>query len=107
MVSKTKDSAHKLPNPWLLTLIIFEMLIKYTLHKFIKCFVGQFHCKSSTICLHVANVCDWNIDCILGDDEWGCDLTDCLIECTCFNYAMSCYNIPSANFSGHFMFYKI
>ncbi len=53
---------------------------------------GQFKCYNSSICLDRDSLCDNVKDCIHGDDEVLCGngFSDCLTNCTCFLYSISC-----------------
>ena len=52
----------------------------------------MFTCKFSSTCILTNNVCDGITDCPLSDDENICIGTNCIDECTCLNYGISCQN---------------
>ncbi len=64
---------------------------------------GHFHCKSlfrcskSSVCVHLGQVCDHNIQCPHGEDEHLCDLHAlvCPSSCTCHTYVLTCNGVES------------
>ena len=52
----------------------------------------MYKCKYSKICVHLASLCDNEIDCPLADDEKLCGLknTKCVLFCKCLAYAIHC-----------------
>ena len=52
----------------------------------------MFKCKTSSMCIHLDDVCDGYTDCLLGDDENLCDLAgiQCKFQCHCLFYALFC-----------------
>ncbi len=52
--------------------------------------LGLYVCTQTKICIHLQSVCDGVIDCLSGEDEFGCDLMKCPKKCSCLNYAISC-----------------
>ena len=56
------------------------------LHKFI--------CRNSQICIHILDVCNNEIDCQYGDDEFICTLsTECVKQCDCLGFTIRCFNV--------------
>ena len=56
-------------------------------------------CTRSSICVHVADVCDGVAQCPHGDDEHLCqlDFISCPHNCTCLNLAIQCANFTSTH----------
>ena len=52
----------------------------------------MFKCKNSIICVHNNDICNNEIDCPLGDDEYLCDLkyVSCPSKCFCWSFAINC-----------------
>ncbi len=78
---------------------------------------GLFSCKhSTTMCLHLEDVCDGLAECPFKDDEMLCNLQGnlCPSGCTCLNYAIWCsrenvhfLNVPLPYVSSHTTFCNI
>ena len=57
--------------------------------------IHLYKCRYSKICVHLASLCNNQIDCPMGDDEMLCGLknTKCILFCKCLAYALHCKNI--------------
>ncbi len=55
----------------------------------------MFKCRDANSCLHLGNVCDNKLDCILGDDESLCALHkfQCPIRCNCLALSVQCLHV--------------
>ncbi len=59
---------------------------------------GLFRCykaadsKTNIICIHPSSICDKQLDCLYGDDEYFCDydFPTCPINCTCLLFSIVC-----------------
>ena len=54
--------------------------------------IGMLSCSQSRICIHPKNLCDWMNDCLQGDDELLCKLsnTTCPLSCSCVLFTTFC-----------------
>ena len=52
----------------------------------------MYKCASSRICIHLSQVCDEELDCPYGDDEYSCQFT-CPNKCTCKGLIVDCRNV--------------
>ena len=60
---------------------------------------GMYRCDGGT-CIHQYQVCDGTPDCEAGDDEYGCQMSNCQPQCNCERLYMRCqkltgfFNLP-------------
>ena len=63
--------------------------------KYVTCY-GLYHCRASSVCVHIDHLCDGWFQCPQGDDEWLCDMT-CPRQCLCHGQAFLCLQPVSAH----------
>ena len=72
----------------------FDELGYYECRQYITC-KHLFKCKNRNNCIHLSNVCDGNVDCILGEDEMFCKISTfiCPTICNCLVFAIRCLHL--------------
>ena len=55
----------------------------------------MFRCRNSQIYIHLGDLCNGGVDCLLGEDESFCPLRNaqCPAGCECLTFVISCYNL--------------
>ena len=55
----------------------------------------MFKCRKTNLCIHLGSLCNGNVDCPHGDDEFTCDLQNqiCPFNCDCFLLVIRCINV--------------
>ncbi len=69
---------------------------------------NQFHCRNSSICLHLSSFCDGNglVECPFGDDEHICEIEflSCPYNCFCLLYSIICRNKTFVEYTGQLIY---
>ena len=72
----------------------FDELENFQCMQYVEC-KHLFKCKYRDNCIHLSNVCDGNVDCVLGEDEMFCEISTfiCPTICDCLVFAIRCFHL--------------